>query len=215
MSRILITNPAHDDATRYLFQYSKPIISLAKSKGYDVKEFSFGEVKKNEIESFILKQNPKLIIFHGHGSNDSISGFEKNEIIIKSEVNDHILKDKIIHSITCSSAAILGKTAVKKGCDAFIGFNDEFWCPYNPTYMSNPENDILAKCNIEPLMVLSQCLIKNNTVKESYKRSRDCFKKWLDFCHRSDAPPEVDGVAQFIFWNMTHQEIIGNENGKF
>lgn len=209
--KILITNPAHDDITRYLFEYSRPIISLAENKGHIVHEITFQGVNKKNVEKFITKQNPKLIIFHGHGATDKICGFEKKEILIEININDHMLKNKIIHSITCSSASELGDSVIKKGGLAYIGFKDEFWCPYNPIHVSNPEMDIMAKCNIEPVMQLSRSLVKNNTVKEAYNRSQETFRKWLDACERSDAPPELEGIGQFIFWNMINQDIIGDD----
>ena len=214
MAKILITNPAHDDITHYLHVWSRQTIARAESGGHKVLKIERENVNRKNIEKFISRQKPELIVFHGHGTDDCIFGFGMKEVIVKSDDNEHHLKNKITHSITCSSAAGLGKAAIKKGGRAFIGFVQDFWCPYNPTFTSNPKKDIVARCNIEPVMRLSESLVKNNTVKESYKKSQECFKRWLDACQRSDAPPEFEGIAQFIHWNMMNQAVIGDGSSK-
>lgn len=177
--RILITDPAHDDITRYLGKHGDAISELAENKGHSVNHMKLREVRREEVEKVMLKRNPDMIIFHGHGGTDRICGDGKEEILIKKDVNDHLLKDKIVHSITCSSASELGKSSVEKGCLAYIGFDDEFFCPYLPEFMAHPEKDFVAQCNLDPVMQLSTGLIKGNSVKEAYARSQASFRKWL------------------------------------
>ena len=214
MTGILITNPAHDDVTTYLFHWSREIKELAEAKFRSVKEFMQKDVTRSNIESYIRKANPKFVIFHGHGNYDQICGFEKNEVLIKSGINDNHLSGKIIHSVTCNSAESLGPSAVKKGALAFVGFDDEFYFPYNPLLASKPMDDVTAACSMEPIMQFSRSIIKSNTVKEAYEKSQNVFVKWLEKCHSSDAPYELEGVAPFISWNMNHQKVIGDNSAK-
>lgn len=212
MAKILITNPAHDDITEYLYIWSRSVVRIAEERGHMIKEIHAEDVTKREIENFLKKQKPDFVIFHGHGADDCICGFGNDEVLIMSGENDKYLKGKIIYSVTCESSSKLGRNTVKSGTKTFIGFKEEVWCPFNPLMMNEPESDIVARCNMEPIMQLSRSIIKGNTVEESYKRSQNNFKKWLDFCESSEAPYEVEGLAPFIYWNMTNQEFIGNKN---
>ena len=206
-----MTNPAHDDITEYLRAWSQSIKSSAEKKGHKFLELEAKKVKKENVEKFLKKQNPKFVIFHGHGGKDCICGFGKEEIIVKKNLNDHLLKNKIIYSVTCESASELGTSVIKKGGIAFVGFKEEVWCPFDPSYMSDPLKDEIARCNLEPIMLFSQSVVKGNTVEEAYQKSQNCFKRWLDRCQRSDAPYELQGLAVFIHWNMINQEIIGDK----
>jgi hypothetical protein len=77
MSKVLITNPAHDDITKYLYIWSRPIKDMAEEKCQKVVELVFEQVTRKNVESYITKMQPKLVIFHGHGNEDEICGFGK------------------------------------------------------------------------------------------------------------------------------------------
>jgi hypothetical protein len=138
--------------------------------------------------------------------------FRENEILVEAGVNDGILNGRIVHSITCSSASVLGDRCVTSGALAFIGFSDEVHCPYDPRMVSNPTKDKAAAATIEPMMQVSRSLLKNNTVRGAYDKSQEAFKKSLELCHSSEAPYELNGVAPFVFWNMVNQTVKGDEN---
>lgn len=117
---MLITRPEHDKVTTYLSTWSEELILLAAEKGIQYKDLCAENATKEEVEKYLRKQNPKLIILNGHGSPDAISG-HKNEPIITRGQNEDILAEKIIYARACHSAAELGPAAIAKGAVAFIG----------------------------------------------------------------------------------------------
>ena len=63
--------------------------------------------------------------FKGHGSPDCVTGGNR-EVLVKVGENENILDSTIVHSLSCSSASILGPKSVKAGAKAFIGYNQDF-----------------------------------------------------------------------------------------
>ena len=64
----LITRPKHDEATHYLFYWSKKVIELAKRKGIQVLDLQKGRANEKELTSVIKKKEPHFIFLNGHGS---------------------------------------------------------------------------------------------------------------------------------------------------
>ena len=127
MSRILlVSNAHHDNQTEYLNSWFEKVVEVAKKQS-DIKilELKKEEANKKNLVEMIEKENPQSIIFNGHGSDDSIAGFNK-EILVRCEDNESILSGKIIHSMACRSANILGKRCITLGTKCFIGYKEDF-----------------------------------------------------------------------------------------
>ena len=71
---ILITLPRHDDVTEYLSQFSQQIEDVAKEKSIEIKALRDKEAVKEVFEKIIKKQDYKMVIFNGHGSDKIITG---------------------------------------------------------------------------------------------------------------------------------------------
>lgn len=119
--KFLITRPIHDDSVTYLDFWSKDIINFADDHNIKHSELRDKKAVKEEVTKFLEKRKPGLIIFNGHGTEDTIFG-HKNQPLITSGENDVLLKDKIVYAIACDCASKLGVTAVDKGCKSFIGY---------------------------------------------------------------------------------------------
>ena len=70
--RLLITRPNHDVTTSYLSAWSKKIIEAARNRNIDVIDLHDRRANSEEVEQFIMKKEPELIIFNGHGSEKEI-----------------------------------------------------------------------------------------------------------------------------------------------
>ena len=72
---ILITRPLHDMPTSYLHFISGELKQEINSVGeYTVIDLEKDKAVRKEFENAIDSMNPRLVIFHGHGSYDSICG---------------------------------------------------------------------------------------------------------------------------------------------
>lgn len=174
MNKCLITRPNHDKVTDYLFCWTKEIIK--QNTLIQIFNLEGKEANKEKVESYLKKQNPRLVLFNGHGNNDTICGF-KDEILIESNKNDGLLKGKIVYSLSCSSAKSLGIISVRKGTEAFIGYKKSFVMYTDSEREATPLKDNLASSFLKPSNVLSLSLLEGKSARESSNKSKQEYKK--------------------------------------
>jgi len=212
--KFLITRPTHDDRVSYLDFWSKDIIKFAEDKNIKYSDFRGKKANKEEVTKFLQKQNPKLVIFNGHGTDSIIFG-HKNQPLIVSNENDILLKEKIVYAIACDCASKLGITAREKGCKAFIGYTQPFGFVKDASKECIPNKDEFAKPFKEFSNEVSLALLKGKTAKEAKESSQKVATKLLKFYSGSDALPEYKEIRFWLFWDKYFQELIGEGSAKF
>ena len=213
MNKVLITLPNHDKVTAYLFAWSKEITKEKYQIEYKFLELEGKEANREKVESYLKKQNPKLVLFNGHGSDNFICGFKDN-ILIQSEVNDNLLKGKIVYALSCRSANILGKTAVKKGTDSFIGYEDDFVIVTDSEREATPLKDNIASSFLKPSNRLVISLLKGKTARESLDKSKEEFKKEIKKYLSSSYEEGTEQIISYLLWDMDNQVVLGNNEAK-
>ena len=171
------------------------------------------DANKQKVESYLKKQNPRLLLFHGHGDNKTIFGF-KDEILIEMNDNDFLLKDKIVYSLTCDSAKELGINAVKNGTEAFIGYKAPFVIFTDTQREANPAKDHIAESFLSPATKISISLLNGKTAQEALNRSKEDFKKELRRFITGSAIDGADRIAAALLWDMTNQVVLGNKEAR-
>jgi len=213
MIKCLITRPNHDKVTSYLFQWSKEIINFKYPTEIQFLDLPAKEANKNKVESYLKKQSPKIVLFNGHGDDNTICGF-KDEPLIETGKNDELLKDKIIYSLSCSSARKLGESSVNKGTDAFVGYRNSFMLFTDADSEATPLKDNIAASFLKPSNKLSISLLKGNTTQEASNKSKKEFKKEIKKFLSSKAIDGSDRIASALFWDMSSQVVLGNQEAK-
>ncbi|MDI6806430.1 MAG: hypothetical protein QMD14_01285 [Candidatus Aenigmarchaeota archaeon] len=143
-SKFLITRPRHDSIVNYLFYWSREIIKFAENKNILFSDFRDKNANRKNVEKFLNTQNPRLVIFNGHGDAKTICGYNNEPLIVKDE-NEELLTLKIIYAIACNAAKELGESAVEKGCDSFIGYENRFGFAVDSTRIATPQKDKIAE----------------------------------------------------------------------
>lgn len=212
--KLLITRPEHDDTTHYLSHWSKQAISVAQSKGIKIFDLPRTRANKVEVTSMLSKQKPKLVIFNGHGNDDSVAGY-KNEPLIIAGKNEHLLKERITYAISCKSAKKLGPKSIDSGAKTYMGYDDDFIFFYDPNKITHPSKDNTAKLFLEPSNELMISLIKGNTAEESCKRSKQLFQNNIKKLLSSEATKEETSMARYLWWDMIHQVCLGDAKATF
>ena len=206
-NKCLITRPNHDKVTSYLFQWSKEI--LKNDSNLRFLNLEGKNANKAKVESYLKKQDPKLVLFNGHGNNNTICGFN-NEVLIESGKNEDLLKDKIVYALSCSSAKRLGLTAVEKGTDSFIGYKNLFVIYTDSDREATPLKDDIAASFLNPSNRLILSLLKGNTSQEASNKSKDEFKKEIKKYFVSSSMPGSDRIVAGLLWDMNNQVVLGN-----
>src|SRR5581483_8420715 len=120
MSRILVvTNPCDDKVTEYLDTWSEKAINLAKEQPDTfVYELRWEKANREDFVKVIEEKQPRLILFNGHGNHDFITGFNQ-DVLVRCGENEQLLKDKIVHAMSCNAGKTLGPEAIKIGSVAY------------------------------------------------------------------------------------------------
>ncbi len=203
----LITRPEHDDTTYYLSNWGEKTIKVAESQGAKVLDLHGERANKEEFESKMKKLSPELVMLNGHGDLDLVTG-NKNQVLIKAGVNEELLKSKIVYALSCKSAKILGPASIRVGALSYTGYEDDFIFVYEPNLFTRPLLDKTAGLFLEPSNIFVESLIKGNSVRESFERSRNIIKKNFN---RAVSTLESDPTtARFLWWNLRNFKSHGD-----
>ncbi|MBU4299670.1 MAG: hypothetical protein ABIF85_01100 [Nanoarchaeota archaeon] len=212
MSKMLITRPNHDTTTAYLSKWSEHLINAAKKRRISYSDFKGQKASRGDVEKYLMKQNSPLAVFNGHGSDDTIFG-HKNEALIKSGENEHLLKSKAVYSVSCSSAKVLGPKAVSACAKCFIGYNDVFIFASDKNCSAGRElDDELALPFLDSSNQIVLSLLNGRTSGEAYEKSQAFFRKWIEHFGSSAALPGSEAIVSWLIWDRFCQKIEGDKN---
>lgn len=218
MNRIIVaTNPANDEVTQYLDAWHDQVVDLSKKqKNTFIFELNKEETNRKELTDLIKDKNPQLVLFNGHGSYDSVFGFD-GSALIKFNDNEDMLIKKIIHSLTCSSGKILGPSCIKTGALSYLGYKEEFKIVYlrNQTTKEEKYNDVYAKFFLEPAFEPIFLLIKGHSTQEAFNGSKKKYLDNLKYVIASSDPILNTAIAPRLYHNLIHQVCLGDGNACF
>lgn len=211
MIKTLFVRPSHDDVTYYLYYYSKELLDLSNSKGYTTINKEKGDANQYTITTVIKKNDPRFIMFNGHGNPTLICG-HNDEIIIQYGKNHNLLKNRIIYSLSCSSAAELGRN-VADNKTTFIGYVDEFALGMDVDCQASIHRDKRAKLFLEPSNLLVSALLKGNSAIDAVNKAKKLMKDNISKL-RTDTSPDAKDYIPYLFNNYIVLEIFGDSNAK-
>ncbi len=221
--KMLITAPfpskSDIEKKNFILSYlSVWIKEIAKNKNINPKCFFGKDVHIGNIESYLKKGKPRLVMFCGHGGVDKIKGQDEEDIITKD--NDYLLSSKIVYSVSCYSSQELGRHATssniyREPCEAFIGFNGVIGIYWDERYSkpATPEKDIYTELFKKFFNSVIIFVLKGFSVSESVKKT----KKLVDNLKEEYKQkfPEIASIATFqLEVNKNALEVLGNPNAK-
>ena len=217
MTRILlVSNAHHDNQTEYLTSWFEKVVEVAKKQN-DIKiiELRKEDANRNNVVEMIEKENPQFIVFNGHGSDDAIGGFNK-EILIKCDDNESVLSGKIVHSMACKSANVLGRRCVTLGTKCFIGYKENFgfWSTKQKT-KEDQLNDPMASLFLSPAYEAIIALVEGNNAGDAYIRSQNMYKENILALITSKNTHHNTVVAASLNNNFQNQVCLGDQATSF
>lgn len=210
---ILITRPNHDLITTYLFEWSQLVIDEANRKNIQVLDLSGKKANKKDFASYILKNDPILLFFNGHGNENIIAGYD-NEPLVSINDGNELLKRKIIYARSCDAANNLGELCIKNGTIAFVGYRKKYSIAYTHSGSSHPLNDEIAKLFIEPSNLIPISLLKGNSVKDAYRKSQEAMSRNFSFMLSTRATQAQRDAAPYLWINKKYQVTLGDSDAK-
>ena len=215
---ILVTNPANDNdqPTKYLDSWSELIIeAVKKQKDTFIFELKKERANKQELTQLIQKEKPRLIVFNGHGDSKSITGFDQT-VLIRCDDNEHLLKEKIVHSMSCDSGKELGPKCVKLGTLSYIGYSEEFKLAHLDKQTNQERlDDQVAGFFLRPAFEAILALIEGVTAGEAYGRSQKIYTENLRTLTTSHLTEFNTNVASRLYHNLKYQVCLGDSKASF
>ena len=206
---ILITTPDHDDSCAYMRAWSQEIVELAKEKYPETIRLDKKSVTRREFEGRIEALNPKLVILNGHGSEEEVSGQGREEIILKFNENDELMKGRIVYARACGSAAKLGKSCVEKGAVAYVGYKNDFYLLWDKNMITRPLHDEIAGPFMEVSNVIPKAIIKGNSIREALERTEEKLKDRIEYLETKRSF-DAQFIVPLLILNAINQQIHGN-----
>lgn len=124
--KVGLIRSGEDRMSKYPFGWAGRIKRLVLTKGYSLEECVCRSTPREEVEALLRNPDIKLVIVFGHGEDDKLyCGRRKNDVVIDL-TNADLLKDKVVYTVACHSANILGAKAVQQGAYGFFGYCDFF-----------------------------------------------------------------------------------------
>ena len=159
--------------------------------------------------SVIEKHNPQFIMFNGHGNPTTIYGHQ-DEIIIMKDINHNLIKNRIIYSLSCSSASKLGK-AVADDRTTFIGYVDDFALGMDINCQTAIYRDKRARLFLEPSNLLVISLLKGNSAEDAVLKAKKMMRENISKL-RTDPFPDAKDYLPYLYNNYLILEVIGNKS---
>ncbi|HLC46517.1 MAG TPA: hypothetical protein VJI75_02125 [Candidatus Nanoarchaeia archaeon] len=209
--KTLFVRPSHDDVVSYLYFYSKELVEESRKRNFETLNKEKKDATQKIISDIILKNEPAFIMFNGHGSPNIICGHNDGFIIIKGN-NHGLLKNKIVYSLSCSSAAGIGKAVADKNT-AFIGYTDEFALGMDVDCQASIHRDKRARLFLEPSNLLVKSLLKGNSAVEAVEKAKRMMKENISRL-RTEHSDDAKDYLPFLFNNYLILEVLGEKNAR-
>lgn len=205
---MIIIRSQHDTQTTYLFYWSNCIIEEAELRGFTVDKIEDKEIEERILRKRIKHRKPSIIFFNGHGDASSLHGV-KGEFINKESAD--VFRDTITFARACDSLKELGPEAVKKGCNAFIGYKNKFWIAKFHYAECKPLEDYLAKPILDASNTVMRELLKGKKVEVAIEKSQEhSARVFEDFLYSKD--PAKKAAAAAVFNNFSALGFEGNSS---
>jgi hypothetical protein len=200
-NKLLVTRPNHDQTVRYISFWAEKVMAVARKKNFTVLDLKNERANKKNLESMLKKQNPELIFLNGHGSKKAITG-QDNEILISTGVNEDILNNKIVYSLSCSSGKELGPASIKKGAKSFIGYQDEFIFVFDEKCCARPEKDKIVGNFLDPSNQVIMSLLKGHAPNEACLSARKFFIRNIQKMLSTQSSSLESSAVRYLIWDM-------------
>jgi hypothetical protein len=182
---------------RYLSSWSEEILMPIAERVGIIPIISKGKnATRSHVSSNIKSKNPKFIFFNGHGTSASIMGqYPERETLINLGENDELLKDKIVHALTCNAGHELG---IKCPAKAFIGYKSYFWLCMDRFSLNRPLEDKFASPVLLAAMEAPSQLLKGKTPKDAFEMANQSYQKWIDKYTHSESKYTTEGLELIL-----------------
>jgi hypothetical protein len=199
MCTIALVTPANDLRAATLAGWADDLRRRAGSRhGLTSTEQSRLLAQRANFEDYVKRENPEALFFFGHGSWESLDGYEP--VVDRSNIG--LLAGKPIVAVACRSAHSLGEDAVDSlGVRSYLGFSEDLtWLRDRSAAFGN-----VVVSGLEPL-------IQGKTAGESRAALIAGFENLVHRFKYDEARTDKIGPFAYLLahWNSTHVKLCGD-----
>ncbi len=159
----------YPDPTRSTYPWASLIKEQFEAQGWRVCDLGENLAVTTQVESTLQTVDSTVFVFYGHGSEDGMEGQNGEPLIHLGNVN--LLKDKIVYTVACWTAKMLGKTAVPF-VRCYCGYDDEVILRLDNFYLKK-----LGECVNVGLFEM----LDGNTIEQARQRIVAEYTHWIDY----------------------------------
>ncbi|MBQ8985580.1 hypothetical protein IJ076_03520 [Candidatus Saccharibacteria bacterium] len=197
--KVLLINSEVDLLTRYLLAWTERIVEECKIKTNEYCRLNDKRATRENFESILSKRRVDLVLLCGHGSDKAVFG-ESGPIL--DVENDNLLDGKMAHALSCRSAKILGRDAVKKGAKAYVGYKEDFVVFLNDNISTfEPLKDKTATLFLNPAFVVPKVLLRGGSADEAVNAAKKEYNRSIKKAMGSDIQSDDDQFLNWLYWD--------------
>jgi hypothetical protein len=164
---ILAIDSEDDEITRSACDYRQSYVyPYLEQQGFLVKSYQGKSARRHFVAPVARTPNIVYITGSGHGNPQEFTGNRGTPIFSVGNYSSEESEDKIIHFLSCETAAKLGLYLVNRGCRAFFGYDDYFFCVLEVS-------DVFWECDSE----IDRAFAEGVTAEEVYDRTATLYQK--------------------------------------
>ena len=167
---ILAIDANFDPVTEAPFNYREQnVYPVFEANGYEIVRRQGESARRTEVAPQAALPNVVYLTGVGHGFPNSYTGDNLDPIFSVGQFNPEEATGKIVHFLSCETAATLGPDFVAKGCLAYFGYADNF--TYPPSLA-----DIFFDCDSE----IDRGFAAGLTADQVFQNVKDKFQQHID-----------------------------------
>ena len=132
--QVLAIDSCEDEVTQIVSDYrNQYVYPYLESRGFRLVYCQEQEALRENVESAAHQNDIAYITGSAHGSNTACFGYDSSPIFEVEDYQPEEVDGKVVHLLSCQTAAELGPDFVTNGCRAYFGYNGNFtFDPYDP-----------------------------------------------------------------------------------
>lgn len=196
--KVLLIDSNWDIATNTCAILRRHLLKIDSLHNFEILSL-LGEMATKVNVDEMNSDDIKYISGQGHGRHSMFTGDAGEAIWKKANINESDFKGKIIHLLSCLTAAELGSTIIKKGAMAFLGYEKKFWFMRKKPLETDPLKDSIATIFIDIALEIDRSLLSGGSVKQAHDNMMVRYDKMIDEIEASNQ----DAAARLL-WNRRY-----------
>lgn len=193
----------------YLFWMGNEVVSYARTKNFNVHELKKGDAIRSKVEDEIEGADPIFFFHASHGGDNVLTGQGMTDMICCPpcpEPNHEILSDRVVYTLSCSSAKELGPAVIAAKGISYIGYLPYLW-------ISVDEGDDLDGAFKDIWEGGAKALIDGKTTGEAYNWLRRRYEFWISYWENNPGW-EAPGMLWLLREDYQNLKIFGSRDAR-